>query len=283
MRPSSIDKVFLRRLLLSTAAVLILALAWFGPADRLAQGHVESGLKRAMITFATARTVNALISVVQETTVAIQPMGVGVTLSPAQILDPVNDLVEQFSTLMLLACISFAIQRVLISIGGYEWVSVVLTVSLLAWTWSAWRAGTAPRWLTKMLLVLLLVRFAVPIAALGSEGAFRLTMSSEYEIAQLAVRTTSDDLRLMSPENPVTGTTTGIEKLKEWWDRKKQDVQTRFEQLRDSAEKLVWHVIALMAIFIVQTLILPLLFLWVVQRLFRSALAWSTPLSRVAT
>src|SRR5882724_7611869 len=118
-----LEKLPVRRALLGIFAAVILALAWFGPLDRLAQEYVESGLKRALITFAAARTANAVISVVQATTVAIQPLGIGVTLSPAQVLDPLNELVEQFSALMLAACISFAIQRVLISIGGHEWVS----------------------------------------------------------------------------------------------------------------------------------------------------------------
>ncbi len=268
-----VDKLPLRRALLGVSAFVILALAWFGPLDRLAQEYVESGLKRALITFAAARTANAVISAVQETTVAIQPFGIGVTLSPAQALDPINDLVEQFSTLMLVASISFAIQRVLISVGGYEWVSAILTAALIGWAWAGWQGGKAPAWLSKALLVLLLVRFAVPIAALGSEAAFRLTMSSEYAQAQSAVQATSEELKRMAPETQSKGTAGTIERLREWWDRQKQDIQSYFGQLKDKAENLVRHVIVLMALFIVQTLVLPLLFLWLVQRLFRSALS----------
>ena len=74
-----VDRLQLRRAVLGIFAVLVLVLAWAGPLDRLAQEYVESGLKRALITFAAARTANALISAVQETTVAIQPFGVGRT------------------------------------------------------------------------------------------------------------------------------------------------------------------------------------------------------------
>ena len=265
-----IDKPLARRALLGVSAAAILLLAWFGPLDRLAQDYVETGLKRALVTFAAARTANAIISAVQETTVAIQPLGVGVTLSPAQALDPLNDLVEQFSTLMLAASISFAIQRVLISIGGYEWVSVFLTIALVAWMWMAWHERNAPRWLARTLLVLLLVRFAVPIAALGSEAAFRLTMASDYAHAQTMVKATSDELGRMAPETPKGPG--AIERFKEWWDRQKQDIQSYFGQLKDKAENMVRDIIVLMALFIVQTLLLPLFFLWVVQRLFRAAL-----------
>jgi hypothetical protein len=269
------DKLLVRRAALALAALVVLALAWSGHVDRLAQDHVEAGLKRALITFAAARTANAIISAVQETTVAIQPFGVGVTLSPAQALDPVNDLVEQFSTLMLAACISFAIQRVLISIGGYVWVSVFLTLVLVAWAWTGWRGGNAPLWLTRALLVFLLVRFAVPLAALGSEAAFRLTMAAEYAQAQLGVQAASDELRRMAPEGQSKGAAGAIERLKEWWERQKHDIQAYFGQLKEKAENMVRHVIVLMALFIVQTLVLPLAFLWLVQRLFRGALSWT--------
>src|SRR5258706_1818694 len=266
-----LEKLPVRRALLGIFAAVTPALAWFGPLARLAQEYVESGLKRALITFAAARTANAVISVVQATTVAIQPLGIGVTLSPAQVLDPLNELVEQFSALMLAACISFAIQRVLISIGGYAWVSLFLTAAVLAWAWTGWRGADAPKWLTKILLVLLLVRFAVPIAALGSEASFRLTMASDYAQAQSAVQATSDELRRMAPESPTKGT--AIERLRDWWDRQKEDIQAYFGQLKDKAENMVRHIVVLMALFVVQTLILPLFFLWLVQRLFRAAVS----------
>jgi hypothetical protein len=272
-----IDKLLLRRGALAAAAALVLALAWLGPLDRLSQEYVESGFKRALITFALARTANALISVAQETTVAIQPFGLGVTVSPAQVLDPLNDLVEQFSTLMLIACVSFAVQRILIEIGGFVWVSVFLTAALIAWAWWTWRGVPAPTWLTRILLVLLLVRFAVPLAALGSEGVFRVTMSTEYAQAQSAVHATAEDIRVMSPDNYVKGSSGAFDRLKEWWDRKKQDLQATFDQLKDKAENMVRHIVVLMALFTVQTLVLPLLFLWGVQRLFRGALSWSAP------
>ena len=267
------DRLELRRTALCAAAALVLALAWLGPMDRLATEQVEAGLKRALITFAAARTANALISVVQETTIAIQPLGLGVTVSPAQALDPLNDLIEQFSTLMLAASVSFAIQRVLISIGGFAWVSAALTFAVIAWLYASWRDERAPRWLTSLLLVLLLVRFAVPIAALTSEATFRLTMATEYARAQSGVETTSEELRAMAPD-PVPRASGALERLKEWWDRKKGDVQARFEQLKDKAENMVRHIVVLMALFIVQTLLLPLVFLWVVLRLFRAALSW---------
>ncbi len=96
-------------------------------------------------------------------------------------------------------------------------------------------------------------------------------MASDYAQAQSAVQATSDELRRMAPESPTKGT--AIERLRDWWDRQKEDIQAYFGQLKDKAENMVRHIVVLMALFVVQTLILPLFFLWLVQRLFRAAVS----------
>ena len=93
----------LRKLLLPAALCGLLVVVWLTPPDRAAARQVEAGLRRALVTYAAARALNAVISVAQGTEVALEPGGVGVVFAPGQALDPINDLVEQFSALMLLA------------------------------------------------------------------------------------------------------------------------------------------------------------------------------------
>ena len=93
----------------------VLSCAWLAPLDAPAMQQVDAGLKRALVSFATARLLNGVISVAQGTEASVQPFGVGVTFAPGQILDPVNDLVEQFSHLMLAASVAFGVQKVPVS------------------------------------------------------------------------------------------------------------------------------------------------------------------------
>jgi hypothetical protein len=95
---------------------------------------------------------NAVISVAQGTDVAIEPAGVGVKFSPGEILDPINDLVEKFSTLMLFASISFGIQKILITLGGHWVVSAALSGAAILW--SVWHVSGRyiPEWCTKLLV-----------------------------------------------------------------------------------------------------------------------------------
>jgi hypothetical protein len=61
----------------SLAIGVLVALSFGGIADKTAQDYTETGFHRALITYATARAINGIISVAQGTEVAIQPGGGG--------------------------------------------------------------------------------------------------------------------------------------------------------------------------------------------------------------
>lgn len=150
-----------RRVILVLSLATMVLCSWLKPLDSTAIQQVDAGMRRALISFAAARTLNAVISVAQGTEVSLQPVGFGLNLTPGQILDPVNDLVEQFSNLMLAASVAFDVQKVLIVISGYWMISLVLTTVALGWTWHYFRQQPSA-WLSRMLVILLMLRFAVP-------------------------------------------------------------------------------------------------------------------------
>ena len=94
--------------LLTVSAV---ALALLQDTDEVSQSYIDSAFKRALLAFAIARGLNGVISVAQGTEIAIQPAGVGVNFTPGEILDPINDLVERFSWIMMLATSSLEYKR----------------------------------------------------------------------------------------------------------------------------------------------------------------------------
>jgi hypothetical protein len=77
---------------------LILALIPFESNAGAQLGHM---LRITLTVYAIARGLNAVISAAQGTELSIEPMGVGLTLTPGEILDPLNDLIEQFSSVLL--------------------------------------------------------------------------------------------------------------------------------------------------------------------------------------
>ena len=88
--------------------------------DNSSQHYVDKAFNRAIISFGIAKTLNGVISVAQGTEVAIQPAGVGINLTPGQILDPVNDLIERFSWIMLASTTSLGIQKVFLKRNSFH-------------------------------------------------------------------------------------------------------------------------------------------------------------------
>ncbi len=255
-----------RRLFLLLALALMLGGAWLAPLDAGAEVQVQSGLKRALASFAAARTLNAVISVVQGTEISIQIAGLGPTFAPGQVLDPVNDLVEQFSTLMLLASVSFGIQLILLKFGAYWAVSALLSAAAIACVWLNWRGPPRRSWPTRLLLVLLLVRFAIPLVVLGSEAGFQLFLSERYAAGEAKIELSGRKLTALSapPIAPREGETLGDRFRR--WTAQGADVARQASQLIDdlkrAADETVEHIVMLVAVFLIQTLILPLALLW---------------------
>ena len=251
-----------KRRTLLIGLTLVIALIWLRPIDNVAEQYTEKGIKRAFATFAAARTLNAVISFIQEASVNVQ-MGVGATITPGAVLDPLDDLVEQFSEIMLLSTLSFASQRLLIEVSRAVPVCVFLTFLFFSWFLFCWRKRTPPIWLPKLALALLCLRLAVPTMALGSELFYQAFLSSEYETSKIQI----DNVQI--PDDDDYSGESFTEKAKHWWS-KGLDMAKKIGSLSAWANNFVEHIVRLAAVFIVQTVIFPLFFLWGMLRLYRT-------------
>jgi hypothetical protein len=250
------------------ALALAVLLAWTRFLDVEAERSADAGLKRALASFAIARTLNAVISVAKGTEVAVQPAGMGMTFTPGEALEPIDDMVEQFASVMLAATVAFAIQKVLISIGAHWVFALLLTAAALAWTAFRLQRGTAPRAITLILLALLFVRFVAPVVTTGSDVVFKGFLAKSYEDSQAAVTLSSRDVASMGTPRVEEPTPEGItDRIRKWWSGSSDGLRVRFEQLKDSAERAVEHMVHLIVVFLMQTAVVPGLLLWALVRL----------------
>jgi hypothetical protein len=276
--------LFSRRNCLTLVLLALVTCAWLTPIDNTAAQLTDNGLKRALVSFASARALNALISVAQETEIAIEPAGVGVTLAPGQVLDPLNDLVERFGDLMLAASIAFGVQKLLIAVGASSGISLLLSVIagavvILLWRGKAQPEQAVPAWTLRLLTALIVVRFALPVVTIGNEMLFKAFLEQDYKQGQAAVTLWTDKAENMAAAPPAKQNTSTYENFKAWL-AQNVNIRERLDKFRVSAEETTEHVIKLMAIFLVQTLIAPLAFLWLLMRCARQLLdprQWGKP------
>lgn len=256
----------------------IVACSWLAPLETAANSQVDKGLKRALVSFAAARALNAIISVAQGTELSLQPLGFGVNLGIGQVLDPVNDVIEQFSTLMLVASVAFGVQKVLLAVGAHWAVSLLLTAAAAGWALLLARGRRPPHSLTQLLVVLLLVRFAIALATLGSDAVFQQFLARDYESSQQVLARTSVQVAQASPATAASSDRQGLlDRLKEWAGAQGAAWKDRFEGLKAAAEQATEHIIKLMVIFILQTLVIPLVLLWGLFAIARAVVRATAP------
>ncbi|MBU1610888.1 MAG: hypothetical protein KKC99_03485, partial [Proteobacteria bacterium] len=118
--------------------------AWFAQLDEQADAYLDSGLKRAAWAFAAARTANAVISVLQSFVIQGSAgiiVDAGVEISPGEALDPVNDLVERFSWVMLASVTSLGVQQFLLEVMPWFAIRGLLSLALGCGLLALWLPG----------------------------------------------------------------------------------------------------------------------------------------------
>lgn len=258
----------------SLLVALLIAVSFSDVLDERGSEYTQTGFKRALATFALARGLNGVISVAQGTEVVLQPVGVGVTLTPGEILDPVNDLVERFSWVMLASTTSLGIQEVLLEMVSWPVFSLVLAGLGLIWLVLVWQhrgdAAIRSLWISRLMVLMLLIRFSIPLIAMGSEGAYSLFLADRYSQAVGQLEETIDEVDALN--NTLDADTTLVDRAKSWVSRTKEKlaVGERMERYRASVANASENAVNLIVVFVVQTILLPLFFFWFFIKVIRN-------------
>ncbi len=266
-----------RKLVISAFCVLAALGALTGLLDDVGDEMAEKAFRRALVTFAVARTLNGVISVAQGTEVAVEPAGVGMNFTVGQVLDPINDLIEQFSSIMLVATSALGLQNILLNISEWWGINLLLLTALAALLASLW-IGRAHGWQTTALrvaLVAVAVRFAVPLIVIGTSFVFDTFLATQHAAATQALETTSAEISEMSretmPPEPDPDQSF-IDKVGSFIDDSldRMNVSDKLERFRDRVSGASEHIINLIVIFVLQTIIVPIVFLWLLAQGLKS-------------
>jgi hypothetical protein len=261
-----------RNIAWTLAAVAAAILAISGVADSVSDDYSDEAFKRGLLPFAIARALNGVISVAQGTEVAVEPGGVGVNFTVGQILDPINDLIEQFSSVMLVATSSLGLQNILLNMTGWWGVTAALGAAVLFLVVAIWWPGGVQAGVKtlalRVFLVMAFLRFALPVLIIGTHIVFSAFLEEEHDAATAVLEATSSQIEELSQE-PTAAVAPGEESS--FFDRigeaigssmESLDVSGRIERLKESASSASEQIVNLIVIFVLQTIILPLAFLW---------------------
>ena len=272
----------IRATLLTSLFSAFLWLSWTGSLDQIAEHQIQSAFQRALLTFGVARGLNAVISVAQGTEIALQPAGVGITLTAGEILDPLNDLIERFSWLVLIATTSLGIQITLTEIFSTTGVNIAFTGVVLLCVACIWLCRTniaffsrrpmLPAYAVRLASVVMLIRFALAIVTFTAGFLSQLFLEQKQNDSMQVLSQTSSVIEQSQRTMPTPQSDSLVDRFSSFLEEQKQalDIESRIERLKNQAESAISHIVNLIVLYILETLLLPVVVLYLFHRAIRT-------------
>ncbi len=243
-------------------SIITLILAFSFVLDVQAKEIINKAFTQAVIVFGSAKALNAVISLAQGTEIDLPFL----TVAIGQVLDPINDLVEQFSLIMLASMVSLGIQKILMGLVTNGWFNLLLALNLVVlnlWLFVRFKNDENMRTLFfKITVVLIFLRFAVPLIGHVNEIAYEHFVKSQYNIEQLNERI----IGVKDEVSKVTNETieqkeqqSFLSKVTEKFDS--NYYKQKIEEYRNAADSSSEYIVDLIIVFVFQSMLLPLVFL----------------------
>lgn len=204
--------------------------------------------------YAVARGLNAVVSMAQGTELSIEPLGVGVTLAPGEILDPLNDLIEQVSTVLLIASASIGMQKIVVAMGdinSFRWIIIALSLLSLASFFIKRTPNKARNILIKIVLISTLLRCVVPIMVLVTNYT-QEWLSGDREQAITVLVDTQQEVKILNQSNSEN---------QSWFEGVKNslDIDASLEAVKQQAEQAIEASIYILSEFVLVFVFLPIM------------------------
>ncbi|AEF55503.1 hypothetical protein [Marinomonas posidonica] len=173
---------------------VVVALAWVGVIDSYAEDYINASLVTSSVSFGLARLFNATVSVLSTVTLNVPIVG---SIQIGEMLDPLNDLVEDFSTIMKYAISSLLIQKFLVEIFQTLYFNVFISVSGGLYLLCYYLSLSGLVVIYRVFLFACLCKFSIALVALASswvDSAFVESRIAQNNLALEAFPVSPDQL-----------------------------------------------------------------------------------------
>ena len=259
------------KLLLVIFTLLALCLALSFTIDDNAKKLVDESFKQSVIVFGSAKALNAMISLAQGTQINL-PF---VTVAVGEILDPINDLVEQFSLVMLASMVSLGIQKILLNFVTTDIYNYLLFTSIIIFNFWLFKRLTNDEKIRnlffKITFILLFLRFAIPMMAYVNEVSYNYFVKPQYNIEELNkdILEVKDNVSKINQETITQKQDSSFfNKVLEKFDS--SYYEKKVNEYKDAVDNSSQYIIDLIIVFIFQTIFLPIIFLFLLYSFVKS-------------
>ena len=241
--------------------------------DTKGKEFVNTNFNESVVVFGSAKALNAVISLAQGTELDL-PF---VTLAIGEVLDPINDLVEQFSLVMLASTVSLGIQKIMMNfvvtdVYNYVLLGLIIFTNIFLFL-NFTKSENIRALFFKITMVLIFLRFAVPLMGIVNDYAYNSFVKQEYNIQIL----NENIIEVKENVSKVTQNTivekadhSIIDKISKFTEKlDSQYYDKKIEEYKKSVDNASEYIISLIIVFVFQTIFLPILFLFILYQFIK--------------
>lgn len=244
--------------------------------DSVADRYFQDSITKAGVSYGVCRLINGTVSVIQQSSVQLEPAGIGMSLAVGQIVDPINDMVERLSDVLVLSITSLGIQElayeISITLAPPICASFLFVLSVLLWlkkdTFFALQ-----KVVLNVLIIVFIARFCLPVSSLANEFLQEHFFEDKIIEANGKLAEGMADLNSLRdvdvPE--YEGVLKTIENSASYIKNKSMDFKNAVSITLENKGLIVENLLKLtflyLGVFVIQVLVLPLSIFWLLMRL----------------
>ena len=226
--------------------------------------YLDNWTAKSVTTFVAAKSINAGLSVVEDSEVQVASLDIAL----GEAVRPLNDLIARVASVALASAASLGIQRILVEIGAWIGLRLFLTLSMVCWLAAIWLGPLTKidvrRIAGKLLIVALVARFLLPTVVLATgyvgdrfmEGVYAEAQEGLEELKTEAQK--ADELRAAASASDANI----FDRIKNTVGAVGESISLLADNLAGKADIYGEVAINYMVVFIVQTMLMPVLILW---------------------
>ncbi|WP_369919556.1 hypothetical protein AB8E32_12075 [Marinomonas polaris] len=204
------------------AILLAIVFSWWGFLDTKASDYVSSSLVQALSAFGLAKLFNATVSVLQSIQISVFVSSITI----GELLDPFNDMVEDFSGVMKVAVSSLIFQSILLKIIATVYFKAFVTLSGLLFGYLYWVKSRFIEVAYKVFVTAVGAKFLLVLVVLLSALVDASFLNEEKTQTMDKIQVHSDEM------NEVTTGLGVAADLKQSLDIDKQTLQIKLDDLQ---------------------------------------------------
>jgi hypothetical protein len=243
--------------------------------DSTAEAYFKDSIAKAGVSYGVCRIINGTVSVIQQSTVQLEPAGIGMSLAVGQIVDPINDMVERLSDVLVLSITSLGVQEIMYEMGvvlAPPVIAVLVLLLSLAGCSKSERLNSLQKVIMNLVIIILVGRCCLSVSSLANE--FLHEHFFEDKIIEANAKLYDSTVHLDTIEDieipEYNGMIKTIENSAKYLKSKTVEFKNAVAIVVENKGLIIENLLKLtflyLGIFFIQVLLLPLLVFWLMMK-----------------